>query len=533
MRLILFPHQIIMILATILSIIVVVVGWPRRRVHGGIYFMGFASALVIWLIGSTVETFVTRQTQKILWSQVSYIGFIQAIPFLFLFIISFVQQKKQSWQFVLTLFMIPFVTLVFAWTNGWHHWLWSGYSQGSKEYNVLIYHHGFWFWVHTAYLYLLLAVGIFFIFKNLVTSTPSVRRQLLILLFSMLFPMLTGTIYALGYVPIEGLDITPTGLVFTGAILVWGLFRYQLLDLMPVARATLVEQLQDGVMVLDLQGRIVDINMALQKLLGWDPKIVLGSRLSAVFPEIHNLVFDLDGTLRREIPLPESPGVELEVQGSVLFNNRRVQVGKLIVVRDVTARKIAEVDLQRTNQKLKETLDQTKDLQIKLEKMATHDILTGLYNRHIDEILTREFSRARRENSRVSLAMVDIDHFKHINDTYGHHVGDRILQAFGQALLRLIRVEDYAARYGGDEILLVFPGMQQGDAVKKANEIRKMFESLEMENEFQKGIATITIGVATFPQDGDSVEAITRAADQALYLAKQQGRNQVAATENL
>jgi diguanylate cyclase (GGDEF)-like protein/PAS domain S-box-containing protein len=533
MQLTILPHQIVMILATILAIIVVVVGWSKRRIHGGGFFIGFSTALVIWLIGSTVETIAVAQSEKIFWSQFSYIGFVQAIPFLFLFTTSYVQQKKQPWLLIGALFIIPFVTLAMAWTNGLHGWLWSGYSAGSVDYNVLIYHHGFWFWIHTAYLYLLLFAGIVLVFKNFFSSSSAVRHQLLILLLSVVFPMITGTAYAIGFVPVEGLDITPTGLVFTGAILVWGLLRHQLLDLLPVARAALIEQLQDGVMVLDMHGRILDINKALQKLLGWDPQKVLGLHLENVFPEIHALFIASDQPIRREIPLPESPGVVLEIQVSTLFNKRREQVGKLIVARDVTSRNLAEAELQRTNQQLKETLEQTKDLQIELERMAMHDSLTGLYNRHIDDILIKEFSRARRDNKPVSLAMVDIDHFKNINDTYGHHVGDRILQAFGQALLEQIRVEDYAARYGGDEILLVFPGMHQTDAVKKATEIRKNFENLEVEKEFQKGIATITIGVATFPQDGDSVEAITKAADQALYVAKQRGRNQVAATENL
>jgi len=522
-----------MILATILSIIVLVMGWTRRRIHGGVFFIGFNAALVIWLIGSTAETIATAQSEKIFWSQFCYIGFVQAIPFLFLFTISYVQQKKQPWHLIVALFIIPFLTLVIAWTNALHGWLWPGYSAGSADYNVLIYHHGFWFWIHTAYLYLLLFTGIVIVLKYYVTSSHSVRRQLLILFLSALFPMLTGTAYAIGYVPIEGLDITPTGLVFTGAILVWGLLRYQLLDLLPVARAALIEQLQDGVMVLDPQGRILVINKSLQKLLGWDPKEVLGSRLPDVFPEVQALFIDSDQPIRREIPLPDSPGVMLEIQASTLFNNRHAPVGKLIVARDVTSRTLAEAELQRTNQQLIETLEQTKGLQKKLEVMAMHDSLTGLYNRHIDEILIKEFSRARRENRQVSLAMVDIDHFKNINDTYGHHVGDLILQAFGKSLLDQIRAEDYAARYGGDEILLVFPGMQQEDAVKKANEIRKTFENLEVEGEFQRGIATVTIGVATFPQDGDSVEAITKAADQALYIAKERGRNHVAATDKI
>ncbi len=518
-----------MILGTFISAIVLFMGWPRRKVLGGLFFVWFSVCVTGWLIASTIESFVVEQSTKILWSQISYIFFVQVNPVLFLFVVTYTLQRKVSLRLVLAVLIIPAVTLVVAWTNSWHHWLWSSYSQGDVKNNVLIYHHGFWFWIHTSYLYILMVIALILIIKAFHHANRFFRAQLWIILGGMFFPLASGTVYALGLVPIEGLDITPTGLVFTGLFLVWGLLRFQLLDLLPVARTTLIEQLQDSVVVLDMHGHIADINWATQKLLGWNPREILGRDFFEFYPEMREVLSSSNRPIRREVPLSDSPGIVLEIQCSSLFNQKKDEVGKLIVVRDVTSRNRAEVALQSANQQLKEQLAKNKQLHKKLEQQALHDSLTGLYNRHIDEILTKEFSRAHREKTPISVAMIDIDHFKSINDRYGHQYGDLLLKTFSQYLLNTIRVEDYAARYGGDEILLAFPGMDQENAVKKAEEIRENFTKLPILSEFDKAPTTITVGIATYPQNGKNLEEIIRAADWALYSAKEEGRNRVKA----
>lgn len=527
------PHQVLMILGTIFSIMVLIVGWPRRRLLGGKYFIAFCLSVTEWLIASTVESLVTDQASKILWSQISYIGFVHANPLLFLFIITYIRQQKLPLQMAVMTLVIPEMTLVVAFTNSLHGWLWSGFTQGSTELNVLIYHHGFWFWLHTCYLYLLMVVGVIYLIKSVITASKPFRKQLLIILGGISFPILTGTIYAFGLVPVEGLDITPTGLAFTGAFLAWALIRYQLLDLLPVARNTLIEQLQDGVIVLDMSGRVADINRATQKLLGWDPKVVIGQNVDLFFPTLHQTFSSSNRPQRRELPLPDSVGIILEFQSSILLDQRKSEVGYLLVVRDVTSRNRAENDLQNANHQLKEQLAKNKQLQKKLEQQALHDSLTGLYNRHIDEILQKEFSRANREKYPISMAMIDIDHFKMINDKCGHQYGDMLLKAFSKYITSTIREEDFAARFGGDEILLVFPGMNQENAVKKAEEIRVNFEKMVVHTEKNPMSATITVGIATYPHNGTTIDEVVRAADWALYAAKEEGRNRVKARDSM
>jgi diguanylate cyclase (GGDEF)-like protein len=503
------------------------VGWPRRKLMGGFYFIAFCLCVTEWLIAAIFESIVVDQSSKILWSQILYIGFVQAFPFLLLFLLTYIRQRKLPVSMTISVMIIPALTLVVACTNSFHGWLWSGFSQGSVENNILIYNHGFWFWLHTSYLYLILIIGVIYLIRAIFLATPPFRRQLGILFIGILFPAITGTIYAIGWTPLEGLDITPTGLAFTGVFLAWAMIRYQLLDLLPVARTALIEQLQDGVIVLDMSGRIADINRATQKLLGWDPKDIIAKNIDQFFPDLPKIVFSSTRPIRREIPLPDSPGIILEFQSSSVINPRKDEVGKLLVIRDVTSRNRAEADLQNANKQLKEQLAKNKLLQKKLEQMALHDSLTGLYNRHIDEILHKEFSRAQREKKPISLAMIDIDHFKRINDKFGHQYGDLMLKSFSQYILNTIREEDLAARFGGDEIMLVFPGMDEENAVKKAEEIRENFSKLSVLAGQQQVTTTITIGVATYPQCGKTVDEVIRSADWALYAAKEEGRNRV------
>jgi diguanylate cyclase (GGDEF)-like protein len=170
-------------------------------------------------------------------------------------------------------------------------------------------------------------------------------------------------------------------------------------------------------------------------------------------------------------------------------------------------------------------------LQETLRNDSIRDRLTGLFNRrYLDESLAREISRARRHNLPVSVMMLDIDHFKQFNDEHGHEGGDVILRHFGGYLARSVRGEDIACRYGGEEFTLVLPGASHDIALRRAELVRLMGGASR-----DLAIAKITtsIGVATFPEHGESMEDILTAADAALYLAKNSGRNRVLGASTL
>jgi len=168
-------------------------------------------------------------------------------------------------------------------------------------------------------------------------------------------------------------------------------------------------------------------------------------------------------------------------------------------------------------------------LRQKLQEQSIRDPLTGLYNRrYLEETLERELLRARRAGHPVSVIMLDIDHFKKFNDTYGHEAGDFILQAVARTIQKSVRAEDIVCRYGGEEFTVILPGLELKKAVSRAELILDSVRHLEINysGSLLKNL-TISAGVAAFPEHGESWPELLQAADAALLQAKSQGRNRV------
>jgi len=162
-----------------------------------------------------------------------------------------------------------------------------------------------------------------------------------------------------------------------------------------------------------------------------------------------------------------------------------------------------------------------------LEYKSTHDALTGVWNRgEVLGLLDREISRACREGCTVSLLMIDVDHFKQVNDTLGHLGGDAALREITARLVSFIRPYDAIGRYGGEEFLVVLSGCSPANAARLAERLRERVGATPAIPELERPV-TISIGVATWTNDYGDVQALIRAADAALYRAKNSGRNRV------
>jgi diguanylate cyclase (GGDEF)-like protein len=183
------------------------------------------------------------------------------------------------------------------------------------------------------------------------------------------------------------------------------------------------------------------------------------------------------------------------------------------------------MDVNRTLHRNFQEIDVLHD---QLREQANRDALTGLFNRrYLDSTLDRELARCKRDGQPLALIMIDIDHFKQINDTYGHQAGDEILLKLGTLLAGMARAGDVACRYGGEEFLLLIPTMPLDAAVVRAGELRTTFGEMVVPfGEFRLK-ATLSIGVSAYPGHGVSAEELIRHADKALYRAKHGGRNRV------
>jgi diguanylate cyclase (GGDEF)-like protein/PAS domain S-box-containing protein len=194
---------------------------------------------------------------------------------------------------------------------------------------------------------------------------------------------------------------------------------------------------------------------------------------------------------------------------------------------DITERKRNEKLLEEANEQLRLHVKEIEQLHEELREQAIRDPLTGLYNRrYMQDVFKQEFSRARRENYPVSVIMLDMDELKIINDTHGHHVGDRALQTLAIQLQSMTRKEDIVCRYGGDEFTVILSKTFPKDAVKRVEEWRESLHNQPMEIEGKNSVTVkFTAGIASFPTHGSSMEEIINYADVALYRAKARGRD--------
>jgi diguanylate cyclase (GGDEF)-like protein len=165
----------------------------------------------------------------------------------------------------------------------------------------------------------------------------------------------------------------------------------------------------------------------------------------------------------------------------------------------------------------------------KLRNQSIRDPLTGLFNRrYMEESLERELRRAIRNNESVALLMIDIDHFKQFNDTFGHQAGDTLLREFGSFLRQRTRGQDVACRFGGEEFVIILSASSLDGASQRAEGLREELKQLVVQHVGQVlGALSISIGVSAFPSHGSSAEELLHAADQALYRAKSEGRDKV------
>jgi diguanylate cyclase (GGDEF)-like protein/PAS domain S-box-containing protein len=194
--------------------------------------------------------------------------------------------------------------------------------------------------------------------------------------------------------------------------------------------------------------------------------------------------------------------------------------GYLTEAKQQLARTVSEhISLSLTNLKLYETL----------HNQSIRDPLTGLFNRrYLEESLVRELHTAKRTQKSLGVIMIDVDHFKQFNDTFGHEAGDNILRELGSFLQKQIRASDIACRYGGEELLLILPTATLENIQQRAESLRQGIKQLQIQYRTQPlGAVTVSMGVATFPEHGSVPETLIQAADAAMYRAKKEGRDRV------
>lgn len=216
----------------------------------------------------------------------------------------------------------------------------------------------------------------------------------------------------------------------------------------------------------------------------------------------------------RAVDMLLSPIVRLTRR--VAENAARLDVARTALDLEIRKRIWAEQELSHAN--------------LRLHDQAMRDAVTGLHNRRfLEESLPHEENRAKRYGHALAIMMIDVDHFKEFNDTLGHVAGDAILRSVGECMMSVSRGEDIVARYGGDEFALLMSNASQDTARRRAELIRERVYTLEVSNggRQQLGPVTLSVGIAVMPDNGPTADAVLRAADEALLISKQSGRDRI------
>ncbi|SFO46428.1 diguanylate cyclase (GGDEF) domain-containing protein [Geodermatophilus obscurus] len=391
------------------------------------------------------------------------------------------------------------------------------------------------FLAHTLYSYVLVAVAYTYLVRCFRRVTGVLRRQVAILLGSALLSTVGNVVAVGGQLDGTGTDVTPLFFLLTGLVDCWAIFRGGLLRLVPVARDQVVDTVPDAVLVVDPAGILIDLNPAGERmmrsmratlsgdLVGRSLQEIAGPNALAVFGATERL----DGHRVAEV----APGVWLDVRDSEVADPRGRPLGRIVVVRDVSEQQERQAAVERLNARLAEQVEVIERLRAELAEEAVRDPLTGLHNRrHLDRALAADLA-SRPRAGELSVLVVDIDHFKSVNDRYGHGAGDTVLTAVAGTLAGAVRAGDTAARLGGEEFVLVLPGLGREQAVDRAEQIRRAVAAGRHALDGDDVRVTVSIGVAVCPADGSVSAALLEAADRALYTAKATGRDRVVAAD--
>ena len=519
------PAAGVLFSATALSLVAAALMWRRRSAPGGMLLFLLMLAVAEYTLATGLEAASVPLSWKTVWAKLQYLGSGLVSTFLLLFAVKYTGHDRwlRGWR-RFAVWLVPAANLAAVSTNQFHHWVWTGFLPGRPGANTLVYLHGPGFYAAVGALFVYLGIACSLLIGAAVRPVVIRRRQSVTVLLGTLFPLAAGVLYTFGITPLEGLDMAPIACLLSAVVLIASAGALRVFDLVPIARDALVEEMSDAVLVVDAAYRLVDLNPAARRLLSLDSSAIGRPALDTVrvWREIEGCG-NGDRGGHTEVALTDAPPRFADVRVSPLLGRDRRVSGSLVVLRDITERHAAEAKLQEAHRRLEAHVDRIEALQTELRERAIRDPLTGLFNRrHLDEMLPRTLERTLHEGSALSAVMLDIDHFKQVNDRYGHEEGDRMLEILGRLLRERTRPADLACRYGGEEFVVILPLAPIDVARTRAEAFLSAFLDLST----QRGHpVTLSAGVATFPTHGTTPDDLLRAADEALYAAKLAGRN--------
>ncbi|MBT3389294.1 MAG: diguanylate cyclase [Chloroflexi bacterium] len=506
------PYAFLYTASVLTAIGLSIFAWGTRSVRGSRYFSLLTLSTGIWAFGHLIGFFHRNTLIKILMIRVEYLGIITTSMFWLLFVASYTQfDQWVNKKSIAGLSIIPIVSYVLILTFPWHNWFYLDYEFVVQEGLLLFrktYGAGFYLW--TSYAYIIVMTGVLILIRGMLRMPRKYRWQIIPLTLVIILILTPNALYISNSNPIAPYDPTPLSFVLTGAIFFILMKLYHFLDVVPVAYHLFFKHVQSGVIITDERKHILDMNLAAESYSGARSSFALGKNIFNLFPDHQTSIqkiIDSPGTI---VELQIHPGRWYELQSTNIQKGQEAIEGHIIMFYDISDRKMAEDELR---------------------KQANTDSLTGALNRrHLFGQAERLFQQSKRYQHDLTVLMIDLDHFKHINDRHGHTIGDQVLIELVQRLQKKIRLPDILGRYGGEEFVILMPETPPESARNAGERLRKAVDKTPIQTEIGPVKLTISVGIATSNFETDTtIDQLIDRADQALYQAKQAGRNRVSA----
>ncbi|MGZ4665028.1 MAG: putative bifunctional diguanylate cyclase/phosphodiesterase [Frankiaceae bacterium] len=499
-------YAAVLVGSAVADVVAANVVWRRRGSTGRNSLCVVLLAAAAWSLAYALELAApSSSTVRVIGGDLQYVGTTVLPPAWLIFALQFTGRVARVGPRLLgALAVEPLVVLSFLACTPTRALIQS-YPPGPPQ-PIPIPRLGVGYWLHFAYTNVLVLIGSAILLSTMLRTSRLYWRQGITLLIAISLPLLGNAMSSLDVPPFQELDPTPVAVALGAWVLLIGVFRYQLLDLRPVALRLVMETIRDAVFVVDARNRLIDLNPAAQQLLGRKPSTAIGRSVEMLLPEQAATMSNADpGTYDLRFGVNGSDR-DLEVTITPLADPP-LDAGRVLMFHDVSAH---------------------RELERNLRRLAYTDSLTGLPNRALfHDRLAQALATAARHRTSLAILFLDLDRFKIINDSLGHEIGDRILVAVGHRLRDCLRAEDTIARLGGDEFAVLLPEISASqDTRHVANKLLNVLTAPQLINGHELTVDA-SIGVALFPEDGTDGRRLMRRADAAMYSAKARGGGRV------
>lgn len=504
------PYILLLSISSLISIGLIIYALRHRNANGGLAFAWLMAFALIWSVGYTLEIVSSNFNTKVFWLNVQQIG-IFGSPIAWL-VLALQYCGKDKWlhkKYMIPLSLMPILAILLIWTNDIHFAMrLDVFLESSGQLSVVKTVRSPLALFFIVYSYLLLIISLFLFIASFKRAVLPYSGQLFILIISLLLPVVTMLMDLLKLNPFAPFGPTSSVFIISGLLVAWSLFRYQLFSIWPIARDKVIDEMQDGIIVTDPFGKIVDKNTAAWNILEQNldnfthTRLNIGQSLDLLlklWPEWRKCYKDLK---EHQIEVSLDSKIYYEIKISLIKTRKGKFIGHLTVLNDITNRKRIERDLF---------------------KQATTDYLTGIFNRrHFIDLSKQEYLIASRYHKPLSLIILDIDHFKRVNDTYGHMAGDKVLKQFTSICKNLLREADIFGRIGGEEFAVTLPDTAIDGGFMVGEKIRSTLEQVKIQiDDVQFITITVSVGVSSKLEHDISFESLLHRADDLLYKAKE------------